>query len=166
MEMNEALIYLQEALGLSAKAKVWPGSARLPLHLRAIEVRVVDANGFSFLLASLPTGVGLPEAKRVYSQLALRAETPVVVSFPDADARQRKALVAQGIPFVCPGRQAFLPFMGTACTERGGAGFAITRPRCRPTRRLPQSGEQPRSHIVPMTFVVRLGFRQAARVRP
>ena len=83
----------------------------------------VDANGFSFLLASLPTGVGLPEAKRVYSQLALRAETPVVVSFPDADARQRKALVAQGIPFVCPGRQAFLPFMGTACTERGSVRF-------------------------------------------
>lgn len=123
MEMNEALIYLQEALGLSAKTETWPGSARLPLHLRAIEVRAVDANGFSFLLASLPTGVGLPEAKRVYSQLALRAETPVVVSFPDADARQRKALVAQGIPFVCPGRQAFLPFMGTACTERGGARF-------------------------------------------
>ena len=121
--MNEALIYLQEALGLSAKTKNWPGSARLPLHLRAIEVRAVDANGFLFLLASLPTGVGLPEAKRVYSQLALRAETPVVVSFPDADARQRKALVAQGIPFVCPGRQAFLPFMGTACTERGGARF-------------------------------------------
>ena len=94
MEMNEALIYLQEALGLSAKAKTWPGFARLPLHLRAIEVRAVDANGFSFLLASLPTGVGLPEAKRVYSQLALRAETPVVVSFPDADSRQRKALVA------------------------------------------------------------------------
>ena len=123
MEMNEALIYLQEALGLSAKTKTWPGFARLPLHLRTIEVRAVDANGFSFLLASLPTGVGLPEAKRVYSQLALRAETPVVVSFPDADARQRKALVAQGIPFVCPGRQAFLPFMGTACTERGGARF-------------------------------------------
>ena len=123
VEMNEALIYLQEALGLSAKTKTWPGSACLPLHLRAIEVRAVDANGFSFLLASLPTGVGLPEAKRVYSQLALRAETPVVVSFPDADARQRKALVAQGIPFVCTGRQAFLPFMGTACTERGGARF-------------------------------------------
>lgn len=100
MEMNEALTYLQEALGLSAKAKTWPGSAHLPLHLRSIEVRAVDANGFSFLLASLPTGVGLPEAKRVYSQLALRAEVPVVVSFPDADARQRKALVAQGIPFV------------------------------------------------------------------
>lgn len=123
MEMNEAITYLQEALGLSAKAKTWPGSARLPLHLRSIEVRAVDANGFSFLLASLPTGVGLPEAKRVYSQLALRGEAPVVVSFPDADARQRKALVAQGIPFVCPGRQAFLPFMGAACTERSGARF-------------------------------------------
>lgn len=123
MEMNEALAYLQEALGLSAKTKTWPGSAHLPLHLRAIAVCAVDANGFSFLLASLPTGVGLPEAKRVYSQLALRAEAPVVVSFPDADARQRKALVAQGIPFVCPGRQAFLPFMGAACTERGGTRF-------------------------------------------
>ena len=123
MEMNEALIYLQEALGLSAKTKTWPGFARLPLHLRAIEDRTVAADGYSYELASFPSGVGLPEAKRVYSQLALRAETPVVVSFPDADARQRKALVAQGIPFVCPGRQAFLPFMGAACTERGGAWF-------------------------------------------
>lgn len=127
MEMNEALIYLQEALGLSAKARTWPGSARLPLYLRAIEVRAVDANGFSFLLASLPTGVGLPEAKRVYSQLALRAETPVVVSFPDADARQRKALVAQGIPFVCPGRQAFLPFMGTALHGEGQCPVSQSR---------------------------------------
>lgn len=116
--MNEALTYLQEALGFSAKAKTWPGSAHLPLHLRSIEVRAVDANGFSFLLASLPAGVGLPEAKRVYSQLSLRAEVPVAVSFPDADARQRKALIAQGIPFVCPGRQAFLPFIGMAYTER------------------------------------------------
>lgn len=123
MEMNEAITYLQEALGLSTKAKTWPESARLPLHLRSIEVRAVDANGFSFLLASLPTGVGLPEAKRVYSQLALRAEAPVAISFPDADARQRKALVAQGIPLVCPGRQAFLPFMGAAFTERGSIRF-------------------------------------------
>lgn len=166
MEMNEALIYLQEALGLSAKAKTWPGSTRLPLHLRAVEVRAVDANGFSFLLASLPTGVGLPEAKRVYSQLALRAETPVVVSFPDADARQRKALIAQGIPFVCPGRQAFLPFMGTACTERGGARFRNRATKMSPNAQAAAIWGVARSHIVPMTFVVRLGFRQAARVRP
>ena len=41
----------------------------LDVYKRQIEVRAVDANGFSFLLASLPTGVGLPEAKRVYSCL-------------------------------------------------------------------------------------------------
>ena len=166
MEMNEALIYLQEALGLSAKARTWPGSARLPLYLRAIEVRAVDANGFSFLLASLPTGVGLPEAKRVYSQLALRAETPVVVSFPDADARQRKALVAQGIPFVCPGRQAFLPFMGTACTERGSVRFRNHATKMSPNAQAAAIWGAAQEHIVPMTFVVRLGSRQAARVRP
>ncbi len=165
MEMNEALIYLQEALGLSAKTKTWPGSACLPLHLRAIEVSAVDANGFSFLLASLPTGVGLPEAKRVYSQLALRAETPVVVSLPDADARQRKALVAQGIPFVCPGRQAFLPFMGTACTERGGARFRNHATKMSPNAQAAAIWGAAQEHIVPMTFVVRLGSRQAARVR-
>lgn len=28
------------------------------------------------------------------------------------DARQRKALVSQGFPFVVPGRQAFLPMLG------------------------------------------------------
>lgn len=164
--MNEALIYLQEALGLSAKTKTWPGSARLPLHLRAIEVRAVDANGFSFLLASLPTGVGLPEAKRVYSQLALRTETPVAVSFPDADARQRKALAHKGFPLSVPVDRLFFHLWAQLARRGAVPGFAITRPRCHPMRRLPQSGEQPRSHIVPMTFVVRLGFRQAARVRP
>ena len=164
--MNEALIYFQEALGLSAKTKTWPGSARLPLHLRAIEVRAVDANGFSFLLASLPTGVGLPEAKRVYSQLALRAETPVVVSFPDADARQRKALVAQGIPFVCPGRQAFSSIYGRSlhgkerCPVSQSRDQDVTqRAGCR------NLGSSPGAYR-PYDLVVRLGFRQAARVRP
>lgn len=63
MEMNEALIYLQEALGLSAKTKTWPGSARLPLHLRAIEVRAVDANGFRFCLQACLLASGFPRLR-------------------------------------------------------------------------------------------------------
>ena len=60
MEMNEAITYLQEALGLSAKTKTWPGSARLPLHLRSIEVRAVAANGFSFCLQVCLLASGFP----------------------------------------------------------------------------------------------------------
>lgn len=63
MEMNEALIYLQEALGLSAKAKIWPGSARLPLHLRAIEARAVDANDFRFCLQVCLLASGFPRLR-------------------------------------------------------------------------------------------------------
>lgn len=63
MEMNEALIYLQEALGLFAKVKTWPESARLPLHLRAIEVRAVDANGFSFCLQVCLLASGFPRLR-------------------------------------------------------------------------------------------------------
>ena len=81
MEMNEALIYLQEALGLSAKTKTWPGSACLPLHLRAIEVRAVDANGFSFLLASLPITASHPDCENPVIRAITNTE-----QLPDPDA--------------------------------------------------------------------------------
>lgn len=114
------LEYLKDALGLNAEAEIWPGTSSLPLHLRSrIDVLAIESGGMSFLLAR-PTGeTSLSELKRLHTQLTKRTGIHVAVSAPNANARQRKALVSQGVPFVCAGKQTSLPFLGIASTEWG-----------------------------------------------
>ncbi len=112
--------YLKDALGFDAVAEKWRGADSLPLYLKSqVEVLEVEASGARFLLARPGEEASLPELKRLHAQLSKRAGVPVAVSAPGANARQRKALVSQGVPFVCAGRQASLPFLGTASTEWG-----------------------------------------------
>ena len=126
--LDEDLKYLKDALGLDVEAKRWPEVDSLPLYLRsAATVFAVEAGGASFLLVRPVEDATLPDVKRLYAQLLKRSHDIVVVSVPTANARQRKALVAQGVPFICAGRQAFLPFLGVASTEWGKAGLEARR---------------------------------------
>lgn len=59
----------------------------------------------------------LPKLKRISLQTSMTTGLPVAL-VARIDARQRKALVAQGIPFIVPDRQAFLPMLGFATTAR------------------------------------------------
>lgn len=92
-----------------------------------MKILAANANGKEFLLAQPAEAETLPELKRLHAQLATRTDIPVVVSAPEADSRQRKALVAQGVPFICAGKQASLPFLGAASTEWGKA--KLEKPR-------------------------------------
>lgn len=122
-DMQDAdLKYLKDALGFNAEAMRWSGVDSLPLYLKSgAEILTIETNGISFLLARLAEEATLPNLKRLHTQLSKRADIPVAVSVPAANARQRKALVSQGVPFICAGRQAFLPFLGVASTEWGKA---------------------------------------------
>ncbi len=118
--MDEELAYLKEALGFEAQASDYIGADDLPLFLRTCnDIRLFAVNGSRFVVVRPTGGASLPDLKRLHAQLQRRIDMPVAVSAPHADARQRKALVRQGIPFICVGRQTFLPFLGAASTERG-----------------------------------------------
>lgn len=124
--MNEELAYLKSALGIEATAVKWDKIDCLPLFLKhGVAIAHVDAGSTAFLLARQEGEASLPALKRLYSQLLSRADIPVVVSAPWASARQRQSLVSQHIPFVCAGRQAFLPFLGMASTEWGKARLEL-----------------------------------------
>ena len=128
MMTNPDLTYLKGALGLDAKVNRWSNTTSLPLYVRSqAEILALEACGAHFLLARLTEEVTLPEIKRLHAQLSKRVDVPVVVSVPDANARQRKALVSQGVPFICAGRQVFLPFLGMASTEWGKDRLASKR---------------------------------------
>lgn len=58
--------------------------------------------GTDFVVAEVDGDSTLPDLKRISSQLARRTRSPVVL-VADINARQRKALVQQGLPFIVPG---------------------------------------------------------------
>jgi len=114
--------YLGETLGIAAGARPWDGAEGLPLFLsRAADYFLCDARGASFIAAVIRGGADLPALKRVSAQVSRRSGLPVALVCDALDARQRKALIGQGVPFVVPGKQAYLPFAALVATERGSA---------------------------------------------
>ena len=102
--------------------------------------------GIAFVAAKMENEDGLPDIKRVHNQLGRYTDLPVVIVSETLDARQRKALVVQGVPFVVPGVQAFLPFLAFAATSREprryrrGAAYPPGRKRpSSPSSRIPRS---------------------------
>lgn len=110
--MDDFATYLKDEMGLRVTDVEWPEATDLPLFLSAAAVyRLCSCNGIDFIAAKAGGEATLPDLKRIASQVSVRAGLPVVL-VAQIDARQRKALVSQGIPFVVPGRQAFLPMLG------------------------------------------------------
>ena len=117
--MDELRKYLNETLGLKIEYGEWLPDANLPLFLsRSASYARCVFEGIAFVAAKMENEDGLPDIKRVHNQLGRYTDLPVVIVSETLDARQRKALVVQGVPFVVPGVQAFLPFLAFAATSR------------------------------------------------
>lgn len=117
--MDELRKYLNEALGLKIEYGEWLPDTNLPLFLsRSASYARCVFEGIAFVAAKMENEDALPNIKRVHNQLGRYTDLPVVIVNETLDARQRKALVAQGVPFVVPGVQAFLPFLAFAATSR------------------------------------------------
>ena len=125
MGLKDFKSYLKEGMGLLITDGKWSGAGDLPLFLaKAVSYRLCSCNGVGFIAAEVEREASLPELKRMASQVSARAGMPVAI-VAQIDARQRKALVSQGVPFVVPGRQAFLPMLGfVASTGRERAPLA------------------------------------------
>lgn len=118
MGLNDFRQYLCNEMGLRIHKEKWREAADLPLFLsKAATYQLCACDGVSFLAAIVEGGPSLPDLKRIASQVSARTGLPVVL-VAQIDARQRKALVSQGIPFVVPGRQAFLPMLGFAASSK------------------------------------------------
>lgn len=118
--LDEVIRYLANSLGIEATVSEWDKTESLPLFIRGgCTIGNVTTKAGPFILVNLKGSPSLPDLKRAHTQISKRAMVPVVVSSAWLDARQRHALIEQGIPFVCAGKQAFLPFLGMANTEWG-----------------------------------------------
>ena len=87
---------------------------RLPLvdyNNAAITVLQAKYRRASFLIMWTSWHAGLPDLKRIQASLVELSGMPTVISEAHLEQRQRDRLQAQRIPFICPGVQAYLPFM-------------------------------------------------------
>lgn len=117
--MNELEKYLSQYLGLKVEYCEWCPDNSLPFFLaHAASYARCKIGDVAFVAAKVNNAENLPSVKRVHNQLGRHTDLPVVIVSEDLDARQRKALVAQGVPFVVPGAQAYLPFLALAATAR------------------------------------------------
>uniref|UniRef100_UPI00359C8901 hypothetical protein n=1 Tax=Collinsella aerofaciens TaxID=74426 RepID=UPI00359C8901 len=110
--MDEELDYLWETLGLEITAVLWPERDKIHPTLRpAITVVQAKYRRASFLIMRMSWHAGLPDLKRIQASLVELSGMPTVISEAHLEQRQRERLQQQRIPFICPGVQAYLPFM-------------------------------------------------------
>lgn len=113
------LDYLNQTLGLEATMTPWAEAEKFPLYLRngkkyfllhigGVECILIEADEKNF---SLPT---------FHKQMAKLPGQPehIVLCFKRLESRQRKALIEAQLPFIVPGSQVYLPFLGIVLQER------------------------------------------------
>ena len=113
------LDYLNQTLGLSARVTPWAEAEQFPLYLRSrkkysllhiegVECVLIEADEKEFRL---------PAFRKQMAKLPHQS-MPIVLCFRRLDARQRKSLIEARLPFIVPGSQIYLPFLGIALQER------------------------------------------------
>lgn len=116
--MYDFVGYLKDELGLPVSAHEWSEAADLPFYLaKAASYWLCICNRVEFVIAEIRQEASLPDLKRIAFQVSARACLPVAL-VAQIDPRQRKALVSQGVPFIVPGKQAYLPMLGFAANNK------------------------------------------------
>ena len=122
------LDYLNQTLGLSAEVTPWAEAERLPLYLRIgkkYSLLQIESEK-CILIEADEKDFNLPAFRKQMAKLPHQT-MPIVLCFRHLDSRHRKSLIEARIPFIVPGSQIYLPFLGIVLQERMRA--AISAPQ-------------------------------------
>lgn len=121
MDHHRIQSYLQEVLASDVRIGQWDGVQRLPFYLR-------DAYGFAKVVlfgrpcvlviarARPETGADIRRHLDVVAKHAAQDVLAIYVT-PALASYERRRLIAQGVPFIVPGNQMFLPPLGLDLRE-------------------------------------------------
>ena len=112
--------YITEILGLPAIRTEWKQQDRLPFFLieaYKYEQVILGKTVCVFLhpQGELDTVNALKKHLRYIGEVC---ECPVILEMPTLTGRRQKTLIEARIPFVIPGKQIYLPFLGMMLTEK------------------------------------------------
>lgn len=114
------LYYLNETLGLSAKESEWATAKKLPLYLKnGREYSVLELNHVQVLVISMnESSFNMSVFKKQVHKIREYWQDEIVLCFKKLTNYQRKALIEQGLPFIVPGSQIYVPFLGIILQEK------------------------------------------------
>lgn len=113
--------YIQRVLGLDVARADWKGRKKLPYFmLEAYRFEDVSIGGCSCLFVKPQNKLAPMSAlKKHIDLLRGQADQPVVFELDTISPYRKAAFIEARIPFVVPGRQLYLPFIGAVQRERG-----------------------------------------------
>lgn len=111
--------YLGETLHTPADLAPWGRAAELPGYLRQRYHFFEGALGETSVLFLFTAEEITPRTAQKHTHALRKYWTgPLAFVFDTITARRRQRLVSEGVAFVVPGRQVYLPMLGTNFTER------------------------------------------------
>jgi DNA-binding MarR family transcriptional regulator len=113
--------YIHETLGISTRLKRWEKENRLPPYLQDLYCVYTCLLGdiTCLVIASRDVEEARPSliSKHIKKIEEIEPENKVIYLHPSISSYNRKRLIVQKIPFVVPGKQMYLPFMGVDLRE-------------------------------------------------
>ncbi len=112
--------YLQNTLGFLIELQPWTAAANLPRYLSAgRDFFLLNIEGVKCLLIQTDAAdFRLSAFKKQIAKLPDSTPEHIALCFDALSAHQRKALIQCGFPFIVPGSQLYLPFLGAMLQER------------------------------------------------
>ena len=119
--LNDFAAYLRDVLAMSVELAPWSGEAGLPLYLREqyrfYQVEPTDEIRKFLLCVDLSEQTPALIEKN-FMQLSTKTRDALVYVRKSITSYDRKRLIERKIPFVIPGNQMYLPFVGIDLRER------------------------------------------------
>ena len=119
--LNDITTYLCETLAIRVDIEPWNGGAVLPLYLREQYrfYQVQPADEVRNFLLCMDLAEQTPALiEKNFMQLSTKTRDALVYVRKSITSYDRKRLIERKIPFVIPGNQMYLPFVGIDLRER------------------------------------------------
>ena len=112
--------YIEDVLGLPVTYHHWKGEFELPFYItERYKIRLVEIGTLKcvFLWPSCDLRQ-MGSLRKQIRRIRMEEALPVVFILESVDRYRRGSLISEGIPFVVPDNQLYLPFMGVMLQEK------------------------------------------------
>jgi hypothetical protein len=117
--MNEITEYIKNTLHINVQCTEYTNSPALPLYLeKGFSLRRLDLPGTSFILAKPSEKRNLTALRNDIRQLEKLTRQPCVLCMHNIRSYTREKMISGAIPFIVPGKQLYLPFLGVSLLDR------------------------------------------------
>ena len=120
-QINEELIeYLESLFGNDVEIQAYIFTSNVPMYLvDGYHFQITSIDGTSFITMEPTTnGYRLPTLVKHLAKASQLSGLSCALVFSSLRSSQRSSLLSQKVPFVVPGAQLYLPFVGCAFTEK------------------------------------------------